>query len=184
MKILVIDNHTIHLKQLLGSLAGHEIEVQKYAPGLVFHEQGKDLVILSGGGGEGREAHNKTTRGELFYQDEINFIKRTKLPVVGICMGFELIAMAFGSRVKKLPEKVDGFEIIRLARDRAIKQFEAHHFGVNDVNETELEVLGRSKDGVELIKHKRRPIVASQFHPEVEGGDITLTRLVKTVVAH
>lgn len=51
MKILLINNHTVHLESLTQALAGQDVETQLYQPGLDFHYEDKDLVILSGGGG-------------------------------------------------------------------------------------------------------------------------------------
>jgi hypothetical protein len=58
MKILLVNNNTQHLNELKKSLAGHEVEIQDYKPGIWFHDVGKDIIILSGGGGEGREVHD------------------------------------------------------------------------------------------------------------------------------
>jgi hypothetical protein len=73
MKILLINNNTIHLDALEQSLTGHEIEIQKYQPGLEFHDTDKDLVILSGGGGEGLEIEDKVTPHKLMVRrrDEV-----------------------------------------------------------------------------------------------------------------
>lgn len=178
MNILVIDNSTTHLHDLLESLHEHKVEVQAYMPGIKFQTGGKDLVILSGGGGEGREANNTTVRGKLWYEDEIEFIRSTRLPVVGICMGFELIAKAFGSKVEQLPRMVHGFRWLVTRDDSKIKQWEAHRFGVQQVNKQQFDVMARSGQGLELIRHRTRPIIASQFHPEVEGGSWSLAFLV------
>ena len=55
MKILLIDNHTRHMADLMHSLKGHDVRLQKYQPGIKFQDKDVDLVILSGGGGEGKE---------------------------------------------------------------------------------------------------------------------------------
>ena len=87
MKILLVNNHTAHLKDLSSALAEHEVEMQNYFPGINFNDQDKDLVILSGGGGEGLEVNDEYEPGRLWYQDEMNFVKTTTKPVLGICMG-------------------------------------------------------------------------------------------------
>jgi anthranilate/para-aminobenzoate synthase component II len=107
MKILLINNHTQHLSNLNQSLAGHQVEVQIYRPGLDFHAEDKDLVILSGGGGEGLEINDFIRRGKLWYQDEMDFILRTAKPIIGICMGFEVIARAHGSDIPKMDKLLE-----------------------------------------------------------------------------
>lgn len=174
MKILIIDNNTRHLKALLACLKDHSIEVRKYNPGLNFDTSGKDLVILSGGGGEGKEANDHTHSGELWYQDETKFILDCRKPLIGICMGFELIAQAFGAEIKKLPKLVEGFKQIQ-----PIGQvFESHRWCVTEVPTSHFSVLAESDDGIEMIQHKKRAIVACQFHPEIPGSHITLENLV------
>jgi putative intracellular protease/amidase len=58
-----------------------------------------DLIILSGG-------TNMTLLKNLpKLRKEITMIKRTSKPIIGICLGFQLIAFAFGSKLKKREEK-------------------------------------------------------------------------------
>jgi hypothetical protein len=73
MKILLVNNNTLHLEELLTALAGHNVEIQDYKPGIWFHDVGKDLIILSGGGGEGKEVHDYYTPNRLWYEDEIRY---------------------------------------------------------------------------------------------------------------
>lgn len=185
MKILVINNNTQHLPKLQKALVGHQIEIQKYRPGLDFRCQGKDLVILSGGGGEGFELVDTDQRGKLWYEDEMKFIQANKLPVIGICMGFEVISAAYGAKVRQLPALVKGFRTSlptakgqqHLAKDR-LKQFEYHRYAIPEVSTRHFEVLAHSNTGVEMIRHRQRPMIATQFHPEIEGGTLGLKQLI------
>lgn len=184
MKILLINNHTVHMKELTEALAGHDVEVQLYQPGLRFHEEGKDLVILSGGGGEGLEIDDIYLAGHLWYEDQMEFIKQTTKPIFGICMGFEVIARAFGAPVKQMPSLIEGFVNFntsdkgkKMLGHANLEQFEAHRWHVPYVPEEEFEVLAESESGVEIIKHKWRDIFATQFHPE-KGGTLQLNHLI------
>jgi GMP synthase-like glutamine amidotransferase len=182
MKILLINNHTRHLESLNKSLSGHEVEVQIYRPGLKFNDVGKDLVILSGGGGEGLEIDDFIQRGKLWYQDEMEFILRTAKPIIGICMGFEVIARAHGCDIPKMDKMLEGpMEITATARgqkllgSKKLKQFEAHHWHLASPPKG-FDILGESESGIEIIKKDN--ILATQFHPE-KGGTMTLTNLIK-----
>jgi hypothetical protein len=73
MKILLVNNHTDYLHNVQAALAGHNVEVQEFKPGLKFNHEDKDLVVLSGGGGEGFELKDKF-RGKLWYEDEMSFV--------------------------------------------------------------------------------------------------------------
>lgn len=186
MKILLINNHTQHLKSLNDSLTGHSVEIQMYQPGLDFHWQGKDLVILSGGGGEGLEIHDVYKKGKLWYDDQMKFVRECSLPIIGICMGFEVICRAFGSEVKELPSLIQGFKRLdstQKGREHfssgQLRQFESHQWTVPSVDESHFEVLAESKTGIELIRHRERKLVASQFHPE-KGGTLNLSKLISS----
>jgi GMP synthase-like glutamine amidotransferase len=184
MKILLVNNNTLHLKELSKALAGHEVEIQEYKPGIWFHDVGKDLVILSGGGGEGKEVHDRHASNELWYADEIHFVRKTDKPIIGICMGFEIIAAAFGAKITRMPGGIEKFASSRptlkgrkVLKSKKLWQFEAHDWRVKRVPHKDFEVLARSNRGVEMVKHKKRPIIATQFHPEIPGGTLQLSEL-------
>lgn len=185
MKILLIDNGTSYKPQLIHSLAGHDIQIQTYEPGIDFQWRGKDLVILSGGGGEGREANDIHEGGDLWYKDELQFILDSSLPILGICMGFELVCQAHGSKVTKLPRRILGQKEIML-RNRSsavknkIKQFKYHQWRIADVSSKHFEVKAASRSGIEIVKHKTRPIIATQFHPEIANGTFSMQSVLNT----
>lgn len=184
MKILLINNHTDYLHNVQRALAGHEVEVQVYQPGLDFHYEDKDLIVLSGGGGEGYELKDKR-HGKLWYEDEMSFVLACDKPIFGICMGFEVISAAFGSKVEHIGRLVKGFQQAQTTphgKDRVrldkLRQFEHHRYGVKDVSSKHFEVLAHSNTGIEMIKHHSRPIFATQFHPEITGGTLSLSNLL------
>ena len=182
MKILLIDNNTAHIKALNKALTGHDVEIQKYQPGLDFHHHDKDLVILSGGGGEGREVHDRHKNGDLWYKDELQFILNCPKPLLGICMGFELIAHAYGSRIEKLSKGKEGFESFQTETGQLVKQYNSHNYAVRRVPQKHLKVLARSVSGVEMFKHNTKPVLGVQFHPEL-GGSLTLNHLLKPLAS-
>ena len=176
MKILLIDNNTEHKKALARALAGHDVEVQRYTPGVRFNYQDKDLVLLTGGGGEGHEIDDKHSPGRLWYEDEMKFIQVCNKPVIGICMGFEIIANTFGAKVDEMKKEVRGVKRLRTTKAGReyfkkdnLRQYEAHKWRVKELPE-QLVPLAYSNDEVYAFKHRERPLYAFQFHPEVEKG--------------
>lgn len=183
MKILLVNNNTQHLPPLSRALAGHQVEMVFYRPGMQFNAEGKDLVILSGGGGEGNEINDIIRKGKLWYEDQMEFVLACQKPVLGICMGFEVICRAYGEEVKEMPKLLERFLWLdstnigqKFFGHKKLKQFEAHKWHIPDIKNKDLEVLAHSTTGIEVIRHKKKPIVASQFHPE-EGGTLDLTAL-------
>lgn len=184
MKILLVNNHTQHLEYLNAALVGHSLEVVTYRPGVEFNYQDKDLVILSGGGGEGLEINDKHKTGKPWYHDEMQLVLTCKKPILGICMGFEVIARTYGSSVEEMEDLIMGFRNVsptsrgkqELKKDK-LRQYEAHLWRVTDVNTKHFNVLADSQSGIEIIKHKTRPILATQFHPE-KGGTLKLPQLL------
>lgn len=184
MKILLINNHTVHMNSLGKALAGHRIEVQTYRPGIEFNYQDKDLIILSGGGGEGLEIDDEYEPGKLWYEDEMKLIRAADKPILGICMGFEVMARAYGAPVTSAGGLVLNYEDLQVDKryrsllGKKIRQYEAHSWRVEDVP-SDFEVLATSKTGVEVFRYKdaKGMRFATQFHPE-KGGSLDLPRLL------
>ena len=187
MKILVINNHTKHLPDLTAALAGHDLEIREYRPGMDFACASKDLIVLSGGGGEGLEIHDEHKPGKLWYEDQMRFVKNCQKPIIGICMGFEVVSRAYGAKVAKMQRGVDQIFMEfsttpageRLLGKTRIKQFEAHDWHVQQAPKG-FKVLAKSDIGIEIIQHEKLPIFATQFHPE-KGGTLQLKGLVNQI---
>ena len=181
MRILLVDNHTVHKKALLKALVGHDVEIQKYRPGIKFRDSGKDLIILSGGGGQGFEINDTYKDHKLWYDDEIKFVRSSDKPILGICMGFEVITRAYEGKIEEVGHLVQGFKDIQLNKfgksvlvHPKIRQFESHRWCVRKAPKG-FRVLADSETGVEIMK--KGNILATQFHPE-KGGTLHLRDLI------
>lgn len=160
MKVLIIDNHTKHIKKLRDLLRGNTITVRKREVISLGGLEKFDLVILSGGS---HVCPIKNHHKE--YKKEIDFLKKTDKPVIGICLGFEIIAVAFGSSLKELGAREKGICKIKF-KNKKVEVYESHRFGISKTSDS-LEVLAVSEDGPEAVKHKKKPIYGLQFHPEM-----------------
>jgi len=167
MKILIIDNGTSYLSQLENLLSDHSYQVVKYSEIDSINTDTFDATILSGG-------HDFPVKGnEEKLQKEIDFVKNSKKPIFGICFGFEIIASAFGAKLELMKSKERGIIDIEILEPDEIfsnipnfQVFESHRWVVKEPA-SELIALASSRDGIEAIKHKTKPIYAVQFHPEV-----------------
>jgi para-aminobenzoate synthetase len=100
------------------------------------------------------------------------------LPVLGVCLGHQGIATAFGGAVEQAPVPVHG-EATEIVHGGAPtfagvpRRFEAvryHSWVVAEPLPDCLEVTARTADGtVMALAHRERPIWGVQFHPESIG---------------
>jgi para-aminobenzoate synthetase component II len=98
-----------------------------------------------------------------------------KLPILGICLGHQVIGEVFGGTVTraKRPMHGDSSEIIHDGKNlfkNLPQRFSAgryHSLIVEDVVNTTLTVTARSDDGEIMgLQHKTHPTFGVQFHPE------------------
>lgn len=159
-KILIVDNHSKNSAKLPRIFSGFDISICDCDNFSSEKAAEYDIVILSGG------SHVfAAERTKKAYALEIEFLKETNKPVIGICLGCQLIAKAFGGTLKKLDEKKHGiFEIVY--GKKSYKVYESHRYAINELP-IQLDLIARSETGAEIIKHKTKPIYGFQFHPEV-----------------
>jgi GMP synthase-like glutamine amidotransferase len=174
MKILLIDNGTSIL-QKLQKLAGSDEITKKWNDVLPSDATSYDLIILSGS-----SQYSVNQNYDLFAK-EIELIRSTRIPLIGICFGCELIAHAFGGKLGDLKEKHHGIrEISFLGADisskKKIKVYENHQAIITAMPK-DFTVVASSEDGPEMIRHTSLPIFGLQFHPEnfvdeTEGDEV------------
>ncbi len=164
MKILLIDNGTKHLGKLKDLLKDNDIDVYKLFSKYPTDDQ-YDLIVLSGG------SQISITAAPEIFEQEIDLIKKTKTPIIGICQGCEIVAYTFNSELEYLEHKTKGIKRIELLStlfnlDEQIYVYEAHHFAIKKLG-NELVELAKSNDGVEIFRHRNKQILGMQFHPEM-----------------
>lgn len=166
MNILLFDNGTKYLSKLNDLLENFgKVSITDNVNDL-FSKQ-SDTVVLSGG-------HKKyITEHPEAYQKEIEFIKNSNKPVLGVCLGAEIIAYSFGAKLELLSHNQNGLiKINILTKDiifNEIKDFEVyenHKLTITSLSPN-LVGLAKSQDGFEVIKHVNKPIYGLQFHPEM-----------------
>ena len=114
--------------------------------------------------------------------DTIRAIAEEEVPVFGICLGHQLIALSFGGSTEKLPygHRGGNHPVKELETGKVLITSQNHGFAVSgDLKDPraipgapELEVthLNLNDGTVEGLRHKRLPVFAVQYHPEAAPG--------------
>ncbi|WP_430809835.1 MULTISPECIES: glutamine amidotransferase-related protein [unclassified Carboxylicivirga] len=130
-------------------------------------------IILSGGKGNPYEPLNLTSN----YVALMNF----DVPILGFCLGHEILAVSYCGRIKKLPEYHGKKELISISKPEdpifqglnktEVSLVKRHAFHVSEIPAS-FESLAQSDTcRNEIIRHKSKPIYGFQSHPEVSGED-------------
>lgn len=109
----------------------------------------------------------------------IRELVETGLPTFGICLGHQLLALAFGGGTVKLPygHRGGNHPVRDLESGRVLITTQNHGFAVQGSSKTVsdtkvLEVTHRNlnDDTIEGIRHLELPASAVQYHPEASPG--------------
>lgn len=170
MSVIVVDNESKYASALLELLRDKSPTVIGYKDLDYRNFSKNDTVILTGGHGYPILWHDKE------YAKEAELIKKHKGPVIGICLGFELIAHIYSSHLHRLNKRRKGeIEVFASCKSpfaipSKIKVYENHNWSVEKVKRP-LVPIAYSKDGIEIFKHSRKRIYGLQFHPEKSSSE-------------
>ncbi|MGN9791695.1 aminodeoxychorismate/anthranilate synthase component II [Streptomyces sp. NPDC054847] len=170
-RILVVDNYdsfVFNLVQYLYQL-GAECEVVRNDEVALEHAQdGFDGVLLSPGPGAPEEA------GVCI--DMVRHCAATGVPVFGVCLGMQSMAVAYGGVVDRAPELLHGKTSPVTHEGTGVftglpSPFIAtryHSLAAEPARfPAELEVTARTADGIIMgLRHRELPVEGVQFHPE------------------
>lgn len=168
MRVAVVNNGASVPEKILSLLGENPSTIFTYSEVSNIRSGDFDLVVLSG------SSQFPITYNQEKLQDEIALIQESAIPILGICYGCELIAIAFGGTLKDMGRggKEQDTVHIDVVKDSPMFQgrgdflvYDAHRWVIDTIPDT-IEVLARSAHGPEIIKHKTRPIYGFQFHPE------------------
>ena len=171
-RVLLVDNYdsfTFNLAQALGAL-GADVTVLRADDAALDAAVASrpDRLVVSPGPGRPEAAGRST---EL-----VRRAPEQGIPTLGVCLGLQCAAIAFGAQVVRAPEprhgktsavRHDGRGVFQGVPDPTVAT-RYHSLMVDPATlPPELEVSARSDDGVVMgLRHRVLPLEAVQFHPE------------------
>ncbi|MEG0762531.1 MAG: carbamoyl phosphate synthase small subunit [Oscillospiraceae bacterium] len=127
-----------------------------------------DGIMLSNGPGDPAE--------NVEIIKELAFIAKLNIPIFGICLGHQLMALATGAKTVKLKYGHRGVNqpVTDFAHDRTYITSQNHGYAVlgDTVNEdiAKISHINANDKTVEGIRYTNMPCFTVQFHPEASGG--------------
>ena len=171
MKIILIDNYdsfTFNLYHYLSSLKVNVdvIRNDKITDKQIVKEK-YDRIVISPGPGNPNQSGNCIKIVESLYK---------KIPILGVCLGHQIIGQVFGSKIIQAKKLMHGkTSTIESNKTGILKnlpsRFKAarYHSLIIDKKTLpkELEITAKTKDGTIMgVKHKKYNVHGVQFHPE------------------
>ena len=186
-RILVVDNYdsfVFNLVQYLGQL-GADTVVLRNDEVTTDDTDGFDGVLLSPGPGRPEDAGVSV--------DMVGACEERGVPLLGVCLGHQAIAVAHGATVGRAAELLHG-KTSDVEHEGAgvlhglptpFTATRYHSLAVDeDTLPPELAVTGRTPAGVIMaLRHRDKPVEGVQFHPEsvlTQGGHLMLATWLRT----
>tara|TARA_B110000003_G_scaffold235557_1_gene239787 strand:+ start:137 stop:709 length:573 start_codon:yes stop_codon:yes gene_type:complete len=171
MKIILIDNYDSFTFNLYHYLSSLKVNVDVVRNDKITDKEiiknRYNRIVISPGPGNPNQSGNCLKIVRSLYK---------KIPILGVCLGHQIIGQVFGSKIIQAKKLMHGkTSIIKSKKLGILKnlpiQFEAtrYHSLIIDKKTlpNELEVTAETHDGIIMgIKHKKYNIHGVQFHPE------------------
>jgi len=169
VKVLVVDNYdsfTFNLVQYLGQLGAEPVVVRndELDPAEAMKDP-PDRLVISPGPGRPEEAGFS-----------VRFVRELgpSIPTLGVCLGHQAIAVAFGGTITFAPEPRHG-KTSQITHDgvgvfaglpQPMQATRYHSLAIGELP-AGLIASAHSEDGaIQAIRHNTYPITGVQFHPE------------------
>ena len=171
MKIILIDNYDSFTFNLFHYISSLKVNVdvirndQISSKEIVKRRYNK--IVISPGPGNPNQSGNCLKIVKSLYK---------KIPILGVCLGHQIIGQVFGSKIVQTKKLMHGKTSKIISKKIGIlknlpKTFEAtrYHSLIIDKKSLskDLEITAETKDGLIMgVRHKKYNVHGVQFHPE------------------
>ena len=170
MKTLLIDNYdsfTFNLYHYLSTNSQVDVVRNDKITSKEIVKKKYNKIVISPGPGNPNQSGNCLKIVSKFYK---------KMPILGVCLGHQIIGQVFGSKIIKAKKLMHGKTSYIYNKNKGIlknlpKKFEAtrYHSLIIDKKtfSNDLEITAETADGTIMgVQHKKYNIHGVQFHPE------------------
>jgi anthranilate synthase component 2 len=170
-KIILIDNYdsfTFNLYHYLSSLkvSVDVIRNDKITSKEILRSK-YNKIVISPGPGNPNQSGNCLKIVKSLYK---------KIPILGVCLGHQIIGQVFGSKIIQAKKLMHGKTSKIISKKTSVlknlpRTFDAtrYHSLIIDKKSLskDLEITAETKDGLIMgVRHKKYPVHGVQFHPE------------------
>ena len=171
MKILLIDNYDSFTFNLYHYISSLKVKVDVVRNDKINTKQilkkKYNKIVISPGPGNPNQAGNCIKIVKSLYK---------KIPILGGCLGHQIIGQVFGSKINQATKLMHGKTSIIFSKNIGIlknipSKFEAtrYHSLIIDKKtlSNDLKITAETNDGIVMgIQHKKYNVHGVQFHPE------------------
>ncbi len=170
-KIILIDNYDSFTFNLYHYLSSLKVDVDVIRNDQITSKEilkrKYNKIVISPGPGNPNQSGNCLKIVKSLYK---------KIPILGVCLGHQIIGQVFGSKIVQTRKLMHGKTSKIMSKKIGIlknlpKTFEATRYHSLIINKKslskDLEITAETKDGLIMgVKHRKYDVHGVQFHPE------------------
>ena len=170
-KIILIDNYDSFTFNLYHYLSSLKVDVDVIRNDQITSKEilkrKYNKIVISPGPGSPNQSGNCLKIVKSLYK---------KIPILGVCLGHQIIGQVFGSKIVQTRKLMHGKTSKIMSKKIGIlknlpKTFEATRYHSLIINKKslskDLEITAETKDGLIMgVKHRKYDVHGVQFHPE------------------
>ena len=171
MKIILIDNYDSFTFNLFHYLSSLKVNVDVIRNDKITSKEilkkRYDKIVISPGPGNPNQSGNCLKIVKSIHK---------KIPILGVCLGHQIIGQVFGSKIVQAKKLMHGKTSNIISKKIGILKNLPHNFEATRYHSLiidkktlskDLEITAETKDGIIMgVKHKKYNIHGVQFHPE------------------